>query len=108
MKMVMAIVQADDAVAIMDALVTAGYRVTRMATTGGWLRRENATLLVGLQDEQVNHVLRLLQRTGRQRTTYVDMPLEARTIQNPQVTESSVQVGGATVFVLDVERSEHY
>ncbi len=36
MKMVMAIVQADDVVAITETLVNAGYRVTRMATTGGW------------------------------------------------------------------------
>jgi uncharacterized protein YaaQ len=108
MKMILAIVQADDALAITDALVTAGYRVTRIATTGGWLRRENATLMLGVEDAQVNHVLRLLQRVGRERTTYVDMPVERQGTQNPQASESSVQVGSATVFVLDVEHSDRY
>ena len=105
MKMVMAIVQADDAVAIMDALVTAGYRVTQIATTGDWLRRENATLLMGLEDRQVNHALRVLQQTGRHRTSYISMPTEMPSPQEGQLIE--VEIGGATVFVLNVERFEH-
>ncbi len=106
MKMIMAIVQADDVVAITDALVTAGYRVTRIATTGGWLRRENTTLLLGVDDKQVNHALRVLQQTGRHRTAYVSMPGEMPRSQEGELLE--VEVGGATVFVLDVERCEHY
>ncbi|MCL4507689.1 MAG: cyclic-di-AMP receptor [Chloroflexi bacterium] len=106
MKMVMAVVQADDVVAISDALVNAGYRVTRMATTGGWLRRENATLLLGVEDNQVSHVLRLLQNTGSHRTTYVNVPTELPSPQEGEMME--VQVGGATVFVLDIERFERY
>jgi uncharacterized protein YaaQ len=107
MKMVMAIVQAVDVVTITDALTTAGYRVTRIATTGGWLRSENTTLLLGVEDRQVNHVLRVLQQTGRHRTSYVNMPTD---ISSPhqEIPPMEVEVGGATIFVLDVERFEHY
>ena len=48
MKMILAIVQADDAGKTMSALVEKGHRVTRVATEGGWLRRENVTLLLGV------------------------------------------------------------
>jgi uncharacterized protein YaaQ len=106
MKMIMAIVQADDVVAITDALVTAGYRVTRIATTGGWLRRENTTLLMGVEDRQVNHALRVLQQTGRHRTSYISMPTEMPRSQESPLLE--VEVGGATDFVLNVERFEHF
>ncbi|MCL5997134.1 MAG: cyclic-di-AMP receptor [Chloroflexi bacterium] len=104
--MVMAIVQADDAPVISESLVAAGYRVTRIATTGGWLRRENTTLLLGVDDERVNHVIRVLQGTARRRTTYISMPLLMPGVQNAEMTE--VEIGGATVFVLDVEQFERF
>ncbi len=107
MKMVMAIVQADDVVAITETLVNAGYRVTRMATTGGWLHRENATLLLGVEDNMVNHVLRLLQHAVSHRTSYVAVPTESPSPQQEGET-MEVQIGGATVFVLDIERFEQY
>ena len=72
MKLIIAVIQADDATEVIDALTAAGHRVTRIATTGGWLRRENVTLLVGVLDRMADHVLRLLQRTGRRRTIRVD------------------------------------
>jgi uncharacterized protein YaaQ len=104
MKMVLAVVQADDAPAIMDALVAAGHRVTRIATTGGWLRRENVTLLIGVTDRMVNHVLQVLQRKGRHRTTQLNLPLEVPWAENAEMTQ--IEVGGATVFVFDVEQFE--
>jgi uncharacterized protein YaaQ len=106
MKMVMAIVQADDASTIRDALVEAGHRVTRIATTGGWLRRENVTLLLGVEDEQLDDVFRVLQRMGRHRTEYIDMPMEMPAPQEAHKT--NVEIGGATVFVLDVEQYDHF
>lgn len=102
MKMILAVVQADDANKVTQALNEAGHRVTRIATQGGWLRRENTTLLIGVEDEQVNHVLRVLRNTARRRLAYINVPGEVMGMYNPQPLE--VEVGGATVFVLDVER----
>jgi uncharacterized protein YaaQ len=102
MKMILAVVQPDDVNAVMRALNEGGHRVTRMATQGGWLRRENATLIVGVADNQVNDVLRVLRKTAQRRTAYVNVPGEVAGTFSPQPLE--VEVGGATVFVLNVER----
>jgi uncharacterized protein YaaQ len=105
MKMVLAIVQADDASKTMSALVEKGHRVTRIATEGGWLRRENVTLLLGVDDDKIEEVMGILKKTGRRRTSYISVPREVPGALNAQVID--VEVGGATVFVLNVERFEH-
>ena len=74
MKMILAIVQADDAAKVMQALIEAGHRVTRVATEGGWLRRENSTLLMGVEDDKIDDVAALLKKTGRRRTSYISVP----------------------------------
>ena len=104
MKLLMAIVQADDNSDVMDALTHAGYRVTKIASQGGWLRRENSTLLIGLQDNQVWHAIALLKRVAgrRTQTTYAHGDV---TIGLPP-EESIIEVGGVTLFVLDVEGVE--
>ncbi len=104
MKMILAVVQADDAVKVMQALTDAGHRVTRIATQGAWLRRENATLLLGVADNQVDGVLKILQQTARRRTSYVASPREVPGALSPQMMD--VEIGGATIFVLNVERFE--
>jgi uncharacterized protein YaaQ len=104
MKMIMAIVQPDDASRAIRALNEAGFRVTRMATQGGWLRRENVTLLVGVNDDQMMDALRVLKQSVQRRMTYVSVPGEMTGAYSPQPLE--VEVGGATIFVLDVERFE--
>ncbi len=104
MKMIMAIVQPDDALRTSQMLNEAGFRVTRMATQGAWLRRENVTLLVGVNDDQVAEALRVLRQTAQRRMTYVNVPGEMTGSYSPQPLE--VEVGGATIFVLDVERFE--
>jgi uncharacterized protein YaaQ len=105
MKMILAIVQADDAAKVMQALIEAGHRVTRVATEGGWLRRENSTLLMGVEDDKIDDVVALLKKTGRRRTSYISLPRAVPGALNAQVID--VEVGGATVFVLNVERFEH-
>ena len=57
MKMILAVVQADDANTVVQKLTESGFRVTRISTQGAWLRRENSTLLVGVDDDQVDAVL---------------------------------------------------
>ena len=105
MKMILAVVQADDAAKVTQALIESGHRVTRIATEGGWLRRENTTLLLGIEDDKVDDVLRVLRGTARRRTSYISVPREVAGALNAQVID--VEVGGATVFVLNVERFEH-
>jgi uncharacterized protein YaaQ len=104
MKLLMAIIQAEDTSDVMDALTHAGYRVTKIASQGGWLRKENSTLLIGLQDKQAWHAVALLRRVAgrRTKTTYTHGDV---TIGLPP-EETTIEVGGLTLFVLDVERVE--
>jgi uncharacterized protein YaaQ len=64
MKMILAIVRDVDDERVTSQLVAQGYRVTRMASTGGFLRRGNVTLLIGVEgEEQVQKVIDLLRET---------------------------------------------
>lgn len=60
MKLIIAVVQSQEADEVVDALVQAEYRATRFASTGGFLRRGNTTIMVGVQDQQVDHVMEVL------------------------------------------------
>lgn len=107
MKLVMGIVHSDDAGKLVDALTGAGYGATTISTTGGFLRQGNATILVGTQDEKVPHVLQLIRENCRTRRQFVNpLPpvMEPGEMYIPAPVE--VQVGGATVFVLEVVRFE--
>ena len=105
-QLVMAIVHDEDARPTIDALNAARFSVTHLATSGGFLRRGNATLLVGVERSRVPEVVRVVQRTCRTRTElFVPTPLESM----PGVLLTApleVQVGGATIFVLDVQHFE--
>jgi uncharacterized protein YaaQ len=61
MKLIIAIVRDRDDVAVVDRLVKAGHRVTRVASTGGFLRRGNVTLLIGTEAEQTQAVFDTIQ-----------------------------------------------
>lgn len=93
MQMVVSIVAADDAEPVTRALIAAGYRVTRMNTAGGFFRRGNVTLLIGVEQPQVDDVLRIIDANVRQRAQ-----------ANP--VESGMPMYGATVFVLEAARFE--
>jgi len=105
MKLVVAIVQREDAGVLIDALTEKGYRATRINTAGGFLKEGNATVLVGVEDPAVDEVLSLVEASCNTRTQYINpLPpvMEPGEFYMPYPVE--VQVGGATVFVLNVER----
>ncbi|MHB0868191.1 MAG: cyclic-di-AMP receptor [Chloroflexota bacterium] len=107
MKLVVAIVQREDAGTLIDALTEKGYRATRINTAGGFLKEGNATVLVGVEDPAVDEVLSLVEASCNTRTQYINpLPpvMEPGEFYMPYPVE--VQVGGATVFVLNVERCE--
>ncbi len=82
MKLLIAIVNDVDAGAVIEQLVSRQYRVTRVASTGGFLRRGNVTLLVGVEEQQVHPAIDVLRETcsppdpGQHRATIfvVDAP----------------------------------
>jgi uncharacterized protein YaaQ len=63
MKLIIAIVPDNESDTVSHALTSASYRVTQVASTGGFLRRGNATLLVGIEDEQLEDALQILRKS---------------------------------------------
>lgn len=107
MKLVIAVVQARDAERLLDALRQEGFRATRISSTGGFLREQNVTVFIGVETERLEQVLRVLKANCYTRTQYVNplLPiLESGEFFVPQPIE--VEVGGANVFVVPVERFE--
>jgi len=107
MKLVIAVVQGKDAETLLDALTRRGFRATQINSAGGFLRESNVTLLIGVQDERVNEVREIVRENCHSRTRFVNplMPIvEPGESYVPSPVE--VLVGGATMFVVPVERYE--
>ena len=103
-KLIIAIIQDEDASRLINELMTEGYRVTKLATTGGFLRAGNVTLLIGVEDEKVEDVLQILQDCCSRRTEIVTTGGGSYSEHFFASLPVEVTVGGATVFILDVER----
>ena len=109
MKLLITIVHERDSGRISDSLLTAGYKFTKISTTGGFLRNGNATLLVGVDDEEVDTVIGLIRDSCKSREQYVSLPppdvMPAGTFIPSPI---KVSVGGAVIFMVDVERFERF
>jgi len=106
-KLVYAIVQGEDAAKCVRALSSNGISVTRLQSSGGFLQQSNVTLLTGVDESRVDQVLQVIRDNCRERNRYLTPSppmVEAGEMFMPYPVE--VQVGGATVFVLDVEKFE--
>lgn len=106
MKLLIAIVQDQDAPSLTSALLERGFRVTTIATTGGLLRQGQTTLISGIDDDRVDEWLAIAEETCQRRM----VPLvlggdpELYPWYSPELLE--VEVGGAVVFVVNVDRFE--
>ncbi len=107
MKLIIAIVQDEDIEALTTALIDEGYRFTKISTSGSFLRMGNTSLMIGVEDDQVDEVMEILRRTCHRRTQ-IAVPyspaLEPGLLYMPENFE--VEVGGAIVFVANVSRFE--
>jgi len=105
MKMVLAVVQDKDSPKLAQNLVKAGIRATKLASTGGFLHAGNSTFMIGAPDERVKEILDLIRNSCRAREQIVTpvSPMGSQ-LESYVPYPVSVQVGGATVFVLDIEQ----
>lgn len=107
MKLIITIIRDDDAPRLMQALNKEGYSVTKMATTGGFLKAGNMTLLIGTDDEHVDNVIDILRSKCEKRKQIVVSPAPIGSISGAYSSYPvEIDVGGATIFVVDVERFE--
>jgi len=105
-KLVLIIAADVDADRLMHLLSERGIPVTKLSSSGGFLRRGNTTLLSGVEEERVEEVLELVRRECRARTELV--PIQALPFPDVALPAGPVEVrvGGAVVFVLPVEHFE--
>jgi Uncharacterized protein conserved in bacteria len=111
MKIIYAIVGSDDGNRVTDVLTDHHFSVTRLATTGGFLKKGKSNLMIGTEEEQVDHAIELIRDTcGKRQKITCDIPapnigsISAGYVMMPV----SVELGGATIFVTDVERFEKF
>jgi len=108
-KLIMSIVNTDDARDLIQGLLREGYRATVISTTGGFLREGNSTVLSGVEDDQVPSVLKIIRENCHTRMQYVNpLPPAIEPGELYMPTPMEVEVGGATVFIFDVERLERF
>ena len=103
MKLILAIVSNDDAPAVSTALTKNNFYITRLATTGGFLRAGNTTIIVGTEDENVDRVIELIGSEAKRRTEIVPSTA-SYDIGRYASFPVEVQISGATIFVLDVDQ----
>ena len=105
MKLIIAIVQDEDASRLVSSLMNEGFGVTKLATTGGFLRAGNTTLLVGVEDERFEGAMGVIEKVCKSRkqlATSRTAMAGVSGVYSPYPIE--VMVGGATVFVLTVDQ----
>lgn len=105
MKLLIAIVQDADVNFLIDALTEKGYRITKLSTTGGFLKKGNTTLLIGVEEEKLEEALRIIKKNCKKRnttTTIINPTGESSLISSTVPIE--IGVGGATIFIIDVEQ----
>jgi uncharacterized protein YaaQ len=105
MKLVIAIVQDDDASDLIEVITDKGFRVTKLATTGGFLKAGNTTLLIGVEKEKVDEVLLIIEDVCKSRKQIITSPSPVAGSTGVYVPfPIEVDVGGANVFVVDVDK----
>jgi uncharacterized protein YaaQ len=107
LKLVIIIASDSDADRLMKALIEQGYPATKISSTGGFLHQGSATILSGVEANEVDQVLAMVRAECHARTEYVPvqaLPFFGEGTRPAEPVE--VRVGGAIVFVVNVERFE--
>lgn len=104
MKLLLAVVQDNDVNILTEDLIDKGFSVTKLSSSGGFLRVGNTTVFMGVEDDRVDECLEVINRNCKKRKT-------TTAIVNPNIQSAmfqtfpvEIEVGGATVFLLDVEK----
>lgn len=109
MKLILAIIQDKDVNVLEKSFVQNKIRATKLSTSGGFLRSGNTTFIIGIEDKRVDEALKIIKKLSHTREQYLlpnmNMDVVGASIMSQP---SKVTVGGATVFVLDVEQFKQF
>ena len=111
MKLIYAIVNNDDSYSVNKGLLKAGFRATKLSSTGGFLMSGNTTFMICCKDEEVDKVIDVLKERSRKRRQFVPSgavfePIDTTDGHNSTPEPVEIAIGGATIFVTDIERFE--
>jgi uncharacterized protein YaaQ len=102
-KLLLVIAQESDRLSLIEGLVAAGFQATILASTGGFLRKGNATILIGVEERRVEKALMIIRTHCRVRDRVVN--ILAPVVEPVGISSSTtVRVGGAIVFILAMAR----
>lgn len=105
MKLLITVVQDDDAQKLITSLMKEGFGVTKLATTGGFLKAGNTTLLIGVDEDKLDAATDIIEKVCKSRKQVATSPSPVAGASGMYVPYPvEVTVGGATVFILDVEQ----
>ncbi len=105
-RLMMAVVQDQDLDQALRTLKEMDIPVLHIVSSGGFLGRRNATLMIGLPDDMQETIISILQDTCHKRVEYLAVPLEGSPLPLP--SPIPITVGGATIFTFPVDRFEEF
>lgn len=110
MKLILCIIRDKEASALMDSLIDKGFKVTKISSTGGFLRLGNTTLLLGVDEYRLETAIQVIKK-GLQSSTKSIQPSEHAGVESGLTSKEPAELpigGGATIFVMDVEKFVRY
>lgn len=109
MKLIFAVVNNDDFSFLTEELKTQGIYFTKIASTGGFLVKGNVTLMIGIPDDLLEKTLSIIDKTCKKRSSKVPITSTSIEMGMPMLMNTiDVEIGGATVFVLNSEEFHKY
>ena len=106
MKLVLAIINSEDAQRVIRSLTEEGFSVTKLATTGGFLMSGNVTIITGVEDERVDDAIATIRKMSESRRRAVPSIPESGIGGFFETALVEVTVGGATIFVIPIDHFE--
>lgn len=110
MKLMYIIVRNDNAQDVEKALLNAHFQITKLATSGGFLKKGNTTIMSCCMDEEVNKAINILkEECGKRNAITVDVPMaSAGSAMQYASIPTKIEIGGATIIVTDVCKFEKF
>ena len=103
MKLLIAIINNDDCPTVLSEITREGFSATKLSTSGGFLRAGNSTLLIGVEDDKVDTLVELIGKFSKKRKQLIQTTPSFNSEFFGSVPVE-VNVGGATIFMLDVDQ----
>ena len=106
MKLIIAIVQDEDSSRLLSRLMQSGFSATKLATTGGFLKAGNTTLLLGVEEERIQDAVAIIESVCKSRKQITTAPATLTGMAHGEYTTYPVEVtvGGATLFILSIDQ----